>query len=101
MSFQTRAAHRSSSIARTWGRRLLSSAYLFKRLAVDRDHQRFAPSGEAALRLRVPAEPGVADVARGWGTSPGRSKETVKVDLYLDRRLVGHVACDKGPNQAK
>ncbi len=80
--------------------RVGAAAYLFKRLVLKGEAQRFAPSGEPEARLSAPPEHGVVDEAgaytvRGWARRVDDPEALVQVDIYLDDAFVGRAACNR------
>ena len=84
-----------------WGLspRVKAAAYLFKRLVLGGESQRFAPAGTLAFRPEAPAEEGVLDgvidhVVRGWARRIDQPEQITAVDLYLQDDYLGRAFCD-------
>ncbi len=84
----------------TLATRLSAAAYLFKRLVLKDEVQRFAPAGAPAPRPSAPPEHGVVDevaahTVRGWARRVDEPDVLVHVDIYLDDAFVGRAACNR------
>ena len=79
-------------------RRGRQAAYMFKRLVVDGEVQRFAPRGGQACDLTAPADQGwLEDVAdgqvKGWCRPVDGDGRTCRVDIYLDDIFLSRETC--------
>ncbi len=80
--------------------RLATASYLFKRLVLKGEDQRFAPSGQPVTRPAAPPEHGVvdgvsADTVRGWARRIDDPETLVRVDVYLEDEFLGRAACNR------